>query len=189
LRFRTAFLVIFSTLCLLPSTTAAENIDEKVYSVIHDSYRSRGMDVLMEIASQLGTAESGLAICLILSTYGGRKEKDASKLAFTSMAASALMVAVLKYAVDRERPGGGGDRWNSSFPSGHACGSMAFATVFSSYYSEYRPAFYSAAVLIAISRVYLGRHYPSDVILGAAIGYLSSKLILHYGEKLLKAEL
>lgn len=188
MRFRATVLAFLTAFCLIPSSAAAGNIDEKIYDVVHDSYRSKGMDLLMEIASQLGTAESGLAICLILSTYGGKKEKDASKLAFTSLAVSALAVAVLKYTIDRGRPEGRANRWNSSFPSGHACGSMAFSTVFSSYYTEYRAVFYSIAILVATSRVYLGRHYPSDVVFGAAIGYLTSKLILRYKEKLLKVE-
>jgi membrane-associated phospholipid phosphatase len=38
---------------------------------------------------------------------------------------------------------------------------------------------------IALSRVYRGRHYPSDVLAGAAIGYASARLVLHFRERVL----
>jgi undecaprenyl-diphosphatase len=57
-----------------------------------------------------------------------------------------------------------------SFPSNHALNNFAAATFFSMLYKKYKPVLYITAALIAISRVYLGLHYPSDIIAGAAIG-------------------
>lgn len=65
-------------------------------------------------------------------------------------------------------PCGGG----KSFPSSHAVNNFAFAVVMSYYFRRYRAVFYIVSVFIALSRVYVGVHYPSDVIAGAVIGYL-----------------
>lgn len=57
-----------------------------------------------------------------------------------------------------------------SFPSNHAFNNFAVATFFSILYKEYRIPLYIAATLIALSRVYLGVHYPSDILGGALLG-------------------
>jgi undecaprenyl-diphosphatase len=59
---------------------------------------------------------------------------------------------------------------DGSFPSGHATVSFACATVLSFYAPRAAPAFYALAAAIAWSRVYVGVHYPLDVLGGAALG-------------------
>jgi undecaprenyl-diphosphatase len=60
---------------------------------------------------------------------------------------------------------------DGSFPSGHATVSFACATVLSFYAPRAAPAFYVLAAAIAWSRVYVGVHYPLDVLGGAALGF------------------
>ena len=55
-----------------------------------------------------------------------------------------------------------------SFPSAHSSSSFAAARAFSALLPA-RPL-YAAAALMALSRVYLGVHYPSDIAVGAALG-------------------
>ncbi len=57
-----------------------------------------------------------------------------------------------------------------SMPSGHAATSFAAAVVLSSFFPQYTIWFYLLASLIALSRVYVGVHYMSDVIVGSVIG-------------------
>jgi undecaprenyl-diphosphatase len=64
-----------------------------------------------------------------------------------------------------------------SFPSGHTLSSFAAAEMLSIYFTEYRFVFMSMAFLIALSRLYLYVHYPTDVIAGFIIGILCSKII------------
>jgi undecaprenyl-diphosphatase len=59
---------------------------------------------------------------------------------------------------------------DGSFPSGHATVSFACATVLSFYAPRAAPAFFVLAAAIAWSRVYVGVHYPLDVVGGAALG-------------------
>ncbi len=65
-----------------------------------------------------------------------------------------------------------------SFPSGHAATSFAAATVLSAYVPRGRVAFYTLATLIAVSRLYNGVHYPTDVIAGAVLGAAIALLLL-----------
>ena len=66
----------------------------------------------------------------------------------------------------------------SSFPSGHASTSFACAYVLSRLAPRLTPAFYALAVLISLSRVYVGVHYPLDVLAGALLGTLVAIALL-----------
>jgi undecaprenyl-diphosphatase len=65
-----------------------------------------------------------------------------------------------------------------SFPSGHTLHAVAFSTVALFYYPVLFPVVVPFAVMVALSRVVLGLHYPSDVIMGALIGLSLSTLSL-----------
>lgn len=73
---------------------------------------------------------------------------------------------VLKVVIGRQRPDGS----SASFPSGHTACAFAAAVVLSRRWPRLRPAFYLGAVGVAISRVLWLRHFPSDVLAGAALG-------------------
>ncbi len=64
----------------------------------------------------------------------------------------------------------GGAPSSLSFPSAHATASFAAATAMSRIVPRRRRALYAGATAMALTRPYLGMHYPSDVIAGAALG-------------------
>lgn len=67
-----------------------------------------------------------------------------------------------------------------SFPSGHTTASFSVALVLSFYLPFFSPIFILIALLVGISRVYLGVHYPSDILIGIFISTLFF-LLIHYG--------
>ena len=181
--------VLLLTSSLIGCPAIAENIDERLYGVLHDAYRSSEMDVLMKAATRLGDHPAILGGSLFLATYGGPKEREASKLLFTGLVGTQAVVGGLKYGVNRPRPEGLSPRTNSSFPSGHAAGAFVVATVLADRYRAYRVPLYVGASAVCFSRVYLGRHYPGDVLAGALLGYVGAKVTLHFEKRVLKISL
>ena len=110
-------------------------------------------------------------------------------LAAEAYADSAVVDLAMKAITRRQRPsdvppgqpftdtffaGGKSPFKGSSFPSGHAAGVFSVATVVASRYQNHRWVpwlAYSFATVISCSRVTTSAHFPSDVFLGAALGY------------------
>lgn len=71
-----------------------------------------------------------------------------------------------------------------SFPSAHAANNFAAAVVITFFYNKNRWIYFLIASLMAFSRVYIGVHYPLDVlagaIIGASIGYIIAFLLNHF---------
>lgn len=63
-----------------------------------------------------------------------------------------------------------------SFPSGHTLHAVAFTLVALAYFPWLAPILVPFALLVALSRVILGLHYPTDVLAGAALGYALATL-------------
>lgn len=108
-------------------------------------------------------------------------------LGLAAAAANALVVEPLKDGVARLRPyaaleefvlrvGRGNPR--GSFPSAHALNSALIATVTGWYYRRTLWLGIPAAAGVALSRVYNGVHFPSDVLAGASLGVASGLLFL-----------
>lgn len=73
-----------------------------------------------------------------------------------------------------------------SFPSGHATYSFAAASVLGKKRRGLKVFFYLLAALIAFSRIYIGVHYPLDVLVGAVLGVLIGKVSVFVDEKINK---
>lgn len=69
-----------------------------------------------------------------------------------------------------------GGKW--SMPSNHAANIFALAVVLSCFYDKMKVPLFSLAVVIAFSRVYVGVHYPADVLVGGLFGYGMAWLVL-----------
>jgi membrane-associated phospholipid phosphatase len=92
-------------------------------------------------------------------------------------ATSTILTEGIKLATHRTRPDGSA---SNSFPSGHSSGSFAIATVVTNYYGKkWGILLYAFAGLVAVSRIEKGMHWPSDIVAGAALGYISGRTAIH----------
>ena len=73
-----------------------------------------------------------------------------------------------------------------SFPSGHAAFFFAFATAIYFFNKRWGAWFFIAAILISISRVVAGIHYPSDIVAGAIVGVVVGYVVCHFSDILTK---
>jgi undecaprenyl-diphosphatase len=126
-----------------------------------------------------------LAIAGVLTILRRMNPRAVVVLVLALILASILADHVLKPLIARERPfvtfpqvaviGGRPD--DASFPSGHAANAFAGAFVLSRFVAGGQIVWWALASAIAYSRVYLGVHYPLDVVGGALLGLASAALI------------
>jgi undecaprenyl-diphosphatase len=72
------------------------------------------------------------------------------------------------------------------FPSNHASNSIVFAFILTRFYKRLNPYLWTLAVMVCISRMYLGKHYPSDLLGGAILGTLLGFGLVFLARKLYK---
>jgi undecaprenyl-diphosphatase len=136
-------------------------------------------DALMVGLSIIGRGGTiWIAITLALVIVDRRRLRAAGVVAVALTLAFLMTDLVIKPVVARARPFESSvatrviDRrpLTYSFPSGHAASSVAGAVTLSQFWPAGRVVLWSLATLVAVSRIYVGVHYPLDVLGGALLG-------------------
>ena len=108
---------------------------------------------------------------------------------FVAVAAPSLFDTIIKRVIGRARPLVGGSldpylfspfKWTSEYaglPSGHATTAFAVAVAFGTLWPRARTVLWVYALSIAVSRVVLTAHYPSDVLAAAVVGIGGALLV------------
>jgi undecaprenyl-diphosphatase len=136
------------------------------------------------IITHLGGATASIA-AVLFPLRADSPIGEAARYAAATLVISHLVVQLVKRTVGRPRPSRHvvgralitePDRF--SFPSGHAAAAMSIALGYSMVFPSLAPALILVAVAIGASRVFLGVHYPGDVLIGQLIAVLTGLPIL-----------
>lgn len=152
---------------------------------------------LLSDFAALGAANGLMAVCAVAALIAAsaavaqrsRRQRAAffvlaqrAGFAFLVVALSVVAVQGLKFALGRTQPNMLAEygafhfalfsqgSFAASFPSGHATTAFAFATALALFIPRWGLAFFLAALAIAVARVAVGAHYPSDVLGGMVLG-------------------
>lgn len=152
------------------------------------SHTSPALDAIMYLFTQLGTTLVLVPFNTIVFVIIFRRNKNAGLFWLSSVGGAALLNILCKNIFERTRP----DLWVSmlpestfSFPSGHAMQSMAMAAAFTMIVWQSRWKWWALVVgflcvmLVSLSRIYWGVHYPSDILAGWA-GSFALVMVLRF---------
>lgn len=143
-----------------------------------DKISSKELDKVMNFLEDFTSFPTYTTIFYTLSLFGKEREEKIVKLATISFLGGSLLSFGLKGIVNRERPNKEfTSRFNSSFPSGHMVNYFSIAHIFSKEYPKYRLYLYSFGLILGFSRIYLKKHYFTDVVAGIILGISFSEFI------------
>jgi len=147
------------------------------------------LDHIIPWVTHLGS-HIAVVLFIILSWILNKKSKVLLRLIFLYGIQSGVVYG-LKFLIQRQRPfhflemtskltQSPGEVIDPSFPSAHTLFAFMMATLLSVWFPRYSVVFFIVAGFIGWTRIYLGLHYPTDVIVGAVLGYGITRLFLKY---------
>lgn len=173
--------VCFALITYIVITGMSSGFDNAVMEFFY-GIRKPGLDTLMELITYMANWETIVIICLLLICFPQTRRKAGISVSIAALL-STLVKAVIKTAVARPRPEESLfliEQSGFAYPSGHAMTGMAVYLLLLVLTREYitdskkknllSVIFVFVAFAVGISRVYLGVHFPTDVIGGWALG-------------------
>ncbi|MBU0479043.1 phosphatase PAP2 family protein [bacterium] len=158
------------------------SMDTALFYAINHGLENKFLDIIMPIITDIGYWEIPLlAAWLCLMIFGGKKGRITGIVLVVSIILIDLFNSYpLKFLFARPRPCNVlldvrtlvSTSTTYSFPSSHATNIFALATILSNKYRSFRFYFFSVALVVGTSRIYVGVHYPFDVLAGAVVGIL-----------------
>jgi len=151
------------------------------------SWRAPALNIFWEAITRLGNGVVDIGIFLVPALWGwwrgNRDRRNRGLLGAATAAGAGILDQILKNVLCRARPNApeaGAFFTNfpcfpaeyayGSFPSGHTTTAFAAAVLLALWYPRWAGAWLTLALLVGLSRIMLGSHFPSDVLAGALLG-------------------
>lgn len=139
------------------------------------------LNVFMKNMTELGSTGFAVGAALFFLFYN----KYIGFILVINLIASQAIIQLLKRLVNRPRPYKTLEwaiaikppKCKYSLPSGHSSSALSIALVLSYFFPALKPAFIAVALIVGISRIYLGCHYPTDVSIGFFISFAVFKAL------------
>jgi membrane-associated phospholipid phosphatase len=171
-------LFLFALVMLSLIWSAGQRLDTRVFMLFNMRGYPRWLDRFMWIATQLGNMLAAFIAAFLLFILNYRRL--AIEIIFGTLTLW-LLVEIIKALSDRDRPFLTLDKtrvigWREkgdSFPSGHTTQIFFLMTLFIHHFQlgmVETTALYAVAALVGFTRIYVGAHYPRDVIAGLVLG-------------------
>lgn len=162
-----------------------QNFDNSILLYINDKKHGQIMNKIMLGFTYMG---NGGTIWIIIAAFlliDKTNRMAGAAVILTLIISTIIGQGIIKHIVRRRRPCNNRENGDLlirkpldySFPSGHTLSSFAAAQVLSVYFTKYEMIFLIIAFFIALSRIYLQVHYPTDIIAGIVLGLFCSRLI------------
>jgi undecaprenyl-diphosphatase len=176
------------------------NYNIALFYSINDGMDNPVFNIIMPILTNFGSLIACSLVCVLIFIFGGQYGKKVAILGLLALFLSSAAVLILKYIVAEPRPFLVLNHVHLlttendySFPSGHAAASFAAAVAIGKKYSfiikgkSYKLIYplLAFATIVGFSRVYIGVHYPLDVIFGAFIGIIFALAVVRFEKKIL----
>ena len=158
------------------------NVDKKIFTFFNSSIANPVFDIFFPIITNQDIWIIPILLgIIILSIKGGTKGRIASLVLIIGVILADYSSAqIIKPYFQRLRPSHDildqirllvpkGGRYG--FVSSHAANMYVSATILGYFYSKQKRLFFTIASLVAFSRVYVGVHYPADIVFGGFLGY------------------
>lgn len=170
---------------------ALTQFDHQIFSLINSEWSNSAFDWLFPSITDFHKSPWFPFVLVPLLAFWVWKKRSIAIRSIVALILSiglsdAISYRIIKPMVNRERPPASGitvqlrthNHSGMSFPSNHSANIFAGATTLSFVFPILAPAFFTIAFLIGYSRIYVGVHFPLDVVAGAVLG-ISVALAVH----------
>ena len=172
-------------------TLSLLSVDGAILRFFQEHIRLAWLNPVIKVITTLGDKGGIWLLAGLILLFFKQYRKQGLTVILCIAACFVLNNIIIKNLVDRTRPYYIFE-WlqpiielpdDASFPSGHACASFAGAYALYKGLGKKYWWVYIVAVIIALSRLYVGVHFPSDVLGGACVGFFVSMIVYRLREK------
>ncbi|MCP8308622.1 MAG: phosphatase PAP2 family protein [archaeon] len=184
-------LIIFIVLSYIVNLSSLYPYDKDLLYMINSASGSKALDTIILTLTDFGGSFFWLLFIIVLWIYGKAKERRFAIFLAITIIASVTLGLIFKAFLYRPRPYElltginliGLEEYGSSFPSGHSVRAFAGSTLIFKRYGRIASPLLALSLAVALSRVYLGVHYPTDVIAGALLGLTIANFIFVFTKR------